>query len=158
MTRTPGFLVPSSFASDDELEKELHRQSEAAGFTTFDPDKFLDKKAEHSTFFLTNNPPLAAVYLAHFGTKGMRWGHRKDTRFSDKQIARTKKIATVGSLVVAGVLHRHGKLTTTAVATGGMVGRGLGFVGSHVLSGALNTAYFVGNVFTEPIAQVGKLY
>lgn len=105
---------------------------------------------------IAEQPPLAAVYLAHFGTKGMRWGHRKDRRFSDKQIARTKKVATVGALATAAVLHRHGKLVSTSTAVGGFVGRGLGFVGSHLLSGALNTSYFVGSLFTQPITQVGN--
>lgn len=57
MSRTPGFIIPSSYSSQEELEKDLRRRSEEAGFTPFDPDK---------------------PELLHYGIKGMKWGVHHD--------------------------------------------------------------------------------
>lgn len=58
MDRTPGFIVPFSYASDEELDAELQRRSEASGFTPF---KLSDFEGE----------------ITHYGIKGMHWGVRK---------------------------------------------------------------------------------
>lgn len=60
MTRTPGFVVPFSYPSEEELDKDLRRRSEAAGFTPFEPSDFRD-------------------VVKHYGVKGMHWGVRKNT-------------------------------------------------------------------------------
>lgn len=105
---------------------------------------------------VSQKPPLEEAYLAHFGVKGMKWGVRKDKRFTEQQIKRTKKVATAGAIATAAILHRHGKLVSSSVAVGGAVGKGIGWVGSNVLGGALSATYFVGSMFTSPIAEVGK--
>lgn len=63
MDRTPGFLDPSKFPSEEALEKELQRQAKAFGFTPFNVDEFL-----HSS----------GGGLVHYGVKGMHWGVRHD--------------------------------------------------------------------------------
>jgi hypothetical protein len=70
MSRTPGFLLPSGFANEDDLKKRLQEQAKAAGFTPLS-DEFL-----HSVFNETSS--IEDVYLAHFGVRGMHWGVRKD--------------------------------------------------------------------------------
>lgn len=59
MTRTPGFIIPSSYSSEEELDAELRRRSEAAGFTPFEPSDYTDS-------------------MKHYGIKGMKWGVRHD--------------------------------------------------------------------------------
>lgn len=76
---------------------------------------------------LDEKPPLEGVYLAHFGTKGMKWGHRKarDTGSSSgsqpakQKMSTGKKVAigvavTAGALAVAAVLRKRGKVRPTA--------------------------------------------
>lgn len=63
MSRTPGLIVPSAYSSKEELEKDLRRRSEAAGFTPF--------KAEDNFLEQMDN---AAEFLSHYGVKGMKWG------------------------------------------------------------------------------------
>jgi hypothetical protein len=70
MVRTPGFVVPSSYSSQEELEADVKRRAEEAGDTPFDPSDFL----AHS-----DKPPLDDNILIHYGVKGMRWGQRKNT-------------------------------------------------------------------------------
>lgn len=60
MTRTPGFVTPSSYSTDEELQKEVHRRDEAAGFTPFNISDFSDEE------------------IQHHGVKGMHWGVRKN--------------------------------------------------------------------------------
>lgn len=76
---------------------------------------------------MITNPPLDAVYIAHFGVKGMKWGRRK-TRPDEaqrKQIfknAEQKKkviagLAVVGGAVAVGVLlSKRGRNKVTDVA------------------------------------------
>lgn len=59
MTRTPGFIVPSAYSSKAELEKDLKRRGEAAGFTPFEVSDFSEND------------------VVHFGILGMRWGQTK---------------------------------------------------------------------------------
>ncbi|QEQ93510.1 hypothetical protein SEA_GIRLPOWER_11 [Streptomyces phage GirlPower] len=60
MSRTPGFVLPSAYSSQEELEADLRRRSEeTTGFTLFE---FSDFDGE----------------LKHYGVKGMKWGVRKD--------------------------------------------------------------------------------
>lgn len=56
MTRTPGFIIPSSYSSQEELEKDLQRRSEEAGFSPF------------------NFSDFSTVEIKHYGIKGMKWG------------------------------------------------------------------------------------
>lgn len=86
MTRTPGFIVPSSYSSPEELIEDLQRRSEEAGFTPFD---FSD--------------------LKHYGVKGMHWGVRKarpngvsrsmdrEARKDAKEFARAKQFYGEGA-------------------------------------------------------------
>lgn len=59
MSRTPGFIIPSSYSSQEELEEDLRRRSEEAGFTPFNFSDF--SKPE----------------IKHYGVKGMKWGVRR---------------------------------------------------------------------------------
>lgn len=89
MPRTPGLIIPSAYSSKEELEKDLRRRSEAAGFSPFDASDFVDEE------------------LAHIGVKGMKWGHRKkrsdeeERKKTFKNADRNRKIA-VGLAVVGG--------------------------------------------------------
>jgi hypothetical protein len=82
MVRTPGLIIPSAYSSQEELESDLRRRDEAAGFTPFDASSFMH--------FGANKPPLDEDTLIHFGIKGMHWGVRKDdapgvTRATNKE-------------------------------------------------------------------------
>lgn len=66
MDRTPGFLDPTLFPSEEALEEKLHEQAKEFGFTPFNPDEFL-----HSS--MNDN----SDELVHYGVKGMHWGVRK---------------------------------------------------------------------------------
>ena len=76
---------------------------------------------------IIENPPLNAVYLAHFGTKGMKWGHRKkrpDEKERAKFFSKTnaKKAGTAvavvaGVAIVAAVMTKGGRNTMTNIAT-----------------------------------------
>lgn len=59
MSKTPGFVLPTSYSSQEELEKDLLRRSEEAGYVPFDFSTFTDTE------------------IKHHGVKGMRWGVRR---------------------------------------------------------------------------------
>lgn len=91
MTRTPGFIIPSSYPSQEELEEDLRRRSEEAGFTPFNFSDF--SKSE----------------LTHYGVKGMKWGvtrdrpdgvsrsTNRDARKDAKEFARAKQFYGEGA-------------------------------------------------------------
>lgn len=60
MSRTPGFIVPSSYSSQEELEADLRRRDVEAGFTPFNFSDFSQPE------------------IKHYGVKGMKWGVRHD--------------------------------------------------------------------------------
>lgn len=86
MSRTPGFIIPSSYSSKAELEDELQRRAEASGFTPLDDFHFEENVVKQSdaipeeshdgsegmTYF--DSPEEA---LSHFGVLGMHWGVRR---------------------------------------------------------------------------------
>lgn len=82
MVRTPGFVLPSSFSSMEELQKDLKRRAEASGFTPFDPDTFLNEVVHEDS--KEGIPMTTEVdnYLEHYGVKGMRWGKRSSSSSS----------------------------------------------------------------------------
>jgi hypothetical protein len=82
MARTPGFVVPSSYSSQEELEADVKRRAEEAGDTPFDPSDFLT----HS-----DKPPLDDDILIHYGIKGMRWGQRKNQDYPGASRATNKE-------------------------------------------------------------------
>lgn len=59
MIRTPGFILPTSFPSEEALVEDLQRRNEKAGFTPVNEDL------------------LHSDELIHYGVKGMHWGVRK---------------------------------------------------------------------------------
>lgn len=60
MYKTPGFISPSQYSSQSELENELKRRAEISGFTKFDPSEFVED------------------VIRHYGVKGMKWGVIRD--------------------------------------------------------------------------------
>jgi hypothetical protein len=56
LSRTPGFIIPSSYSSQEELEADLRRRSEEAGYAPF------------------NFSGFATSEIKHYGIKGMKWG------------------------------------------------------------------------------------
>lgn len=69
MNRTPGFVVPSSFSSSEELKQEVKRRAKEAGYTTFDFSTFTTEAIEHEGL-------LVDEFLQHYGVRGMKWGKR----------------------------------------------------------------------------------
>lgn len=110
MARTPGLIIPSAYSSKDELEKDLRRRDEAAGFTPFDPAEFDED------------------VLEHFGVKGMKWGRRKQRSDEDDRKAtfqnadRNRKIkvgiaVAGGALAVGLILSKRGRTKAIDAAT-----------------------------------------
>jgi hypothetical protein len=100
MARTPGFVVPSSYSTEEELKADLQRRNEEAGYTSM--DEFLSHSSDDDEI------------LEHFGIKGMKWGQRKQqdsgSPSSSSAPAEKKKILTgkrvaVGLAVAAGTLY-----------------------------------------------------
>lgn len=89
-----------------------------------------------------DKPSLEAVYLAHFGVRGMHWGQRKKSSSgSGKRRKLTpeqrKRIVMLGAASVAATLYATGNLGRTASLTA----RGLGFVVGHLFAGAATATY-----------------
>lgn len=82
MVRTPGFVLPSSFSSMEELQKDLKRRAEASGFTPFDPDTFLNEVVHEDSKESNAMTTEVDNYLEHYGVKGMRWGKRSSSSSS----------------------------------------------------------------------------
>lgn len=61
MSRTPGFILPSSFSNREGLERKLQELNKQYGFTP------LNEELLHSVDDI----------LAHYGIKGMKWGVRR---------------------------------------------------------------------------------
>src|SRR5688500_13322270 len=98
MSRTPGFVLPSAYSSQEELKDDLRRRSEeTTGFTLFE---FSDFDSE----------------LVHYGVKGMKWGVRKDEETTSRQPftppridSRVHSTTASGALEVARLMHdRYG--------------------------------------------------
>jgi len=60
--KTPGIVLPSFFASQQELEADVRRRSEEAGFTPIEETKIIHTES------------VIEDFLAHYGVKGMHWG------------------------------------------------------------------------------------
>lgn len=63
MNRTPGFIIPSAFPTEEALLERLQEQNEEVGFIPVDEDLL------HGSM---------DGELIHYGVKGMRWGVRHD--------------------------------------------------------------------------------
>jgi hypothetical protein len=61
MYKTPGFVTPFSYSSEEELDADLKRRGEASGSTPFEVS-YSEGKG-----------------IKHHGVKGMHWGVRKNT-------------------------------------------------------------------------------
>lgn len=61
-----------------------------------------------------DKPPLEDVYLAHFGIKGMRWGHRKQVEF-----AGPRQRSAVNQQASAEAISAHRHRVAKAAAIGG---------------------------------------
>lgn len=63
---------------------------------------------------IADKPPLEDVYLAHFGIKGMRWGHRKPG-----EIAGPRQSSASGQQASAQAVSEHRHRVAKAAAIGG---------------------------------------
>jgi len=61
MSRTPGFVLPSAYPVETDLEEEVRRRDKEAGFVVFDPDELLTH---------ADKPPLDEALLNRFGVNG----------------------------------------------------------------------------------------
>ncbi len=75
MARTPGFVLPSAFTSQQALQADLDRRAKEAGLTPFDAESFAHSDENDDPFVAQAQG--AADFLAHYGVKGMKWGRRK---------------------------------------------------------------------------------
>lgn len=97
MSRTPGFIVPSAYSSNVELEQDLRERSKAAEFTPFEASSFLDEDT-----------------IEHYGIKGMKWGvHKKGVGETAKLVGTAQKLrkdptkaAAQSKAKEAGGLHK----------------------------------------------------
>jgi hypothetical protein len=89
-------------------------------------------------------PDLQAVYLAHFGVKGMHWGHRKQEESSGGSSASGSSQTDK---------HKKAKLTPTTKAA----------IGASIVLGAVAAKYLISkhstvkvSSFEQTIAKVGE--
>jgi hypothetical protein len=94
-------------------------------------------RKEAFELILVEKPGSPTEVLKHFGTKGMRWGVRKEVGSSNSPkapMSRKKKVAigvgvatvAVGVAASAYILHKNGKLPlSTAAKSGGKVYKNL---------------------------------
>lgn len=108
-----------------------------------------------------DKPPLEAVYIAHFGVKGMKWGVRRfrpSVSRSDVKnfLKRNSGKIVLGSAAVVGkVLHTHGKLGVTAATTAKFTGRSVAFAARYTTRGA---TFVVNHLYTAAVDTVGSVY
>lgn len=94
---------------------------------------------------IDTKPPLRSVYLAHYGTKGMKWGQRKaavsnaiKSRLPEREtVKKVRNTALLGSAGVASILYATGTLRPTLSFIGGRSVHGAAWVGSKTLDGAV---------------------
>lgn len=106
-----------------------------------------------------DKPPLDGVYLAHFGVKGMRWGHRKPVEEGAPRrsglSSKNQKLVTAafvaGTIAVGAVMLNRGNVSvwnssSNRIALGGakMSANILGRTGKVVVKGSAKTAKVVG--------------
>lgn len=125
-----------------------------------------------------DKPPLEDVYLAHFGIKGMRWGHRKQVPLAGPRqsssasqadaVARQHKVmkaaAIGGGVVLAAVLLRRGGVNLVdarsarvyasgAKATGNILFK----TGKTIVKTSAKLTPTVGKGTVKGVAKVGTL-
>lgn len=86
-------------------------------------------------------PSLDAVYLSHYGVKGMRWGQRRNAK-------KSRATAAVGATTVASLLYATGTLKPTASFVGGRSVHGAAWVGNKVLQGTITVIGTPINILT----------
>jgi hypothetical protein len=64
VSRTPGFIIPSSFPNEEKMIVKLRELNEKAGFTQRSED-------------LQHSYAMREPELVHYGIKGMKWGVRR---------------------------------------------------------------------------------
>jgi GNAT superfamily N-acetyltransferase len=94
MVRTPGFVLPSSFSSMEELQKDLKRRADESGFLPFDPADFLNEV----DFF--HEEEASDEFLEHYGIKGMKWGKRAPVKKVTE--SRSTKLTSGDKLELSG--------------------------------------------------------
>ena len=83
MPRTPGVILPSAYSSKEELEKDLKRRGENAGFTPFDADSFFSHSDSDDEFVA--QAEAASDFLSHYGVKGMKWGQSRAAKKANRE-------------------------------------------------------------------------
>lgn len=106
-----------------------------------------------------DKPSLEAVYLAHFGVRGMHWGQRKATSSgSEKKRKLTpeqkKRIVMLGAASVAATLYATGNLGRTVALTA----RGLGFVTGSIFTGLASATYVTADLLgAKPMERLANI-
>lgn len=111
MDRTPGLILPSAYSSAEELQADLQRRDQEAGFTTYDPSALAHSAGGESLDDI----------LAHYGVKGMHWGVRKDRPSGAPRRSISDRVNNAKAAVKKDIKERTSTETTVRAKPGQMV-------------------------------------
>lgn len=110
MANTPGFVLPSSFSSQQDLEDDIHRRDAEAGFTTLNLENF-----GHSS-----TDDLVDEFFEHYGVRGMHWGIRRDEKTGVRPLAKTLNDSRLGK---AANRHARNSMGSPSAKAGRKIGK-----------------------------------
>lgn len=107
MSRTPGVVLPSFFSSEEELQKDIQRRNNEAGYTPLNVSDFKHSDVDD--------------FLAHYGVKGMKWGVRNSNGGLDVRSSAKKGANDVRDKVKKEVAERTSQEITVRTRPGAAV-------------------------------------
>jgi len=102
-------ILPSAYSSKEELEKDLKRRGENAGFTPFDADSFFSHSDSDDEFVA--QAEAASDFLSHYGVKGMKWGQSRAAKKASRE-SPSDEARKVGEINTRVKSHRSTKMLT----------------------------------------------